>query len=248
MPKPKMTPIPAPPNDQQRRDLLPRPTQGGSPVAAAERQRIKQWQDWLAAADVTGPGKAAESKRRVDGIKKFGDAYSSAMGTAQSYGGYKPKASPAPSKIAADKAAAKKAAEKAAAIKKAADAFGFGKGKNQYKSFGSVAGNSSKNGINIGKSISDLGKTAVSTYAKGYNILGAGLPAKILKELTQAGKSSTAGSFKQSAVKSKTAGTVTGSVAGKAAAKKNGSAVGSAAGKAAAAKKKAAAKTKMTFG
>ena len=247
MPKPKMTPIPAPPNDQTRRDLLP-------PNPA---DRLKRWQDWLAAADVTGPGKAAESKRRVDGIKKFGDAYSSAMGTAQSYGGYKPRATPTPSKIAGGSgvgSAAGKAAEaakKAAAIKKASDAFGFGKGKNKYKSFGSVAGNSSKSGMNIGKSISDLGKTAVSTYAKGYNILGAGLPAKILKELTQAGKSSTAGSFgsfKQSAVKSKTAGKVTGSVAGKAAAKKNGSAVGSAAGKAAAAKKKAAAKTKMTFG
>ena len=242
MPKPKMTPIPAPPNDQTRRDLLP-------PNPA---DRLKKWQDWLAAADVTGPGKAAESKRRVDGIKKFGDAYSSAMGTAQTYGGYKPKAKPAPSKPAPSKIAKDNSATQ---WKAAAGMVTPGKAaakKNQYKSFGSVMGNSSKGGINIGKSISDLGKTAVGAYAQGYNILGAGLPAKILKELTQAGKSSTAGSFgsfKQSAVKSKTAGKVTGSVAGKAAAKKNGSAAGSAAGKAAAAKKKAAAtKTKMTFG
>lgn len=234
MPTPKRKP--APPNDQNRKDLLPRPYQGGSPVAAAERERIKQWQNWLQAADVTGPGKAAESKRRVDGIKKFGDAYSSAMGTAQTYGGYKPKAKPAPSKIAQDKSGAGSAAGKAA---------GSAAKKNQIKSFGSVAGNSSKGGMNIGKSIIDLassaGKTAVGAYAKGYNILGAGLPAKVLKEITQAGKGSTAGGFMQSASKSKTAGKAAGSVAGSAK-KKNGSAVGSAAGKAAAAKKK------MTFG
>jgi hypothetical protein len=243
MPTPKKKP--APPNDQNRKDLLPRPYQGGSPVAAAERERIKQWTNWLQASDVAGQGRAGEAKRRQDGIKKFGEAYSAAMGTAQTYGGYKPKPKPAPTKVAKDNSGAGKGAGKAA---------GSAAKKNQIKSFGSVAGNSRGGGMNIAKDIiglaSSAGKTAAGAYAKGYNILGAGLPSKVVKTITQAGKGSTAGGFMQSAVKSKAKGSTAGSAAGSAAkSKAKGSVAGSVFGSAASSAAKKKSKPRMkTFG
>jgi hypothetical protein len=201
MPTPKKKPTPPKPAPGKNKGstIVPRSSQGGSPLAAGERERIKQFTNWLQASDVGGPNKSTVAKRRQDGIKKFGEAYSSAMGTAQTYGGYKPKSSTKPkpptkiSKI--DGSEGPKRSGPVPTKKK------------EIKTFNSFPKSSSKGGMNAGKSIIDLagsaGKTAAGLYAKGYNILGAGLPAKVVKGIGQAGKGSTAGGFMQSAVKSK---------------------------------------------
>jgi hypothetical protein len=69
----------------------------GSPQAAGEREQFRQFGDHLEARDIAdGPQRAAESAKRKAGLSKYVAGYSSAMGTAQTYGGNRSASKPRP--------------------------------------------------------------------------------------------------------------------------------------------------------
>jgi hypothetical protein len=69
----------------------------GSYEQAAGRERFRQFGDHLNATDVAkGPQRDAESAKRKAGLSKYVAGYSSAMGTAQTYGGNRSASKPRP--------------------------------------------------------------------------------------------------------------------------------------------------------
>jgi len=69
----------------------------GSYEQAAGRERFRQFGDHLNAMDVAkGPQRDAESAKRKAGLSKYVAGYSSAMGTAQTYGGNRSTSKPRP--------------------------------------------------------------------------------------------------------------------------------------------------------